>query len=396
MDTSRLLSVLHILGQEFSDYWDTLIVLTTAYTQARDDPTVDHSEETRLAWHAFEIAVVASPTRNLVPSRLNIFKQIGADRFFGAGAETTVREALLDAASGPAAAVSRLEAFQNQLSDFKIEIFKAIEGLESMGVEASTLCEHEYEVGILIPRSTVDSQLKNVNMVLDEWNDILRFLLELAGSETRDVQLNQISTGSFEFFALVQDHWVAAALAIILERLAKFYKWVLDIQLARKQLEALGGPASEVEATKKHERERFDKEIESIKKELLAGSPANLDKGRKNELGNALVWVIRQIARHLDRGLTIEVSFPPLPPPEQLPEGEDEAKLAQKERLDFEERWVQLKAAGTAVRDLPQRENPILQLGPAEPAPKVGETDDDKAADQKPSATRRAVKKKAT
>lgn len=396
MDTSRLLTVLLALHDEFeSGYWSSVVGLTKAFQQARNEPTTDHSDLVAGARETFEQTVSASRVNEMVPSQLAIFEKIGAARFFGPGAQSEFSDILTDVNLGHPAVASRLEAFQKALSDFNSHTTQVIDGLEVMAVKPAILEGNQFEIGVLIPRSVVDGRLKNVNQILDEWNDILRFLLELGDAPNREVNLRELSTGSFDFFAEVPIEWTAAAVAVIVERLAKAYTWVLETKLLRRQLTEKGVPASEPETIKEHERKRFEDEIESLQKDLIADSPAKIDKGRVNELGNALTWAIRQIARQLDRGVTIEVSFPPLPVAEiPLEADADGIERSLTERREVERKRAAAVVAGAAAANLPERVVPILQLGPPEPPPKetkaVGKPDT-------PLDTRRqAAKKKST
>jgi ribosomal protein S20 len=174
-----------------------------------------------------------------------------------------------------------------------------------------------------------------------------------------------------------------------IDKVLEWYLGILEIRKRRLELKELGAPVAEVNAIKIHERDLLNKEIQGLAKTLMKEADLKVDANRRNELETHLTISIRRIVRFVDKGGTVEVdSTPREEPDEPIPPAEDEAtpettaeyKKSQKEfaRVSSEiERVTNIVNAGAALRRLPERPEPILQLT-------EGETGDDSSESGKP------------
>jgi hypothetical protein len=200
----------------------------------------------------------------------------------------------------------------------------------------------------------------------------LRGFQEAAGEEEREVKIGSLSSGSYEAF-LPLGIVAAAMLSKTIDKILDWYLRVLEIRKRREELQTLGAPVAEAAAIKKHERELLDKEIKSLAASLVKETPLKVDAARRNELETHLTVSIRQIARFVDKGGTVEVdATAPVEPDEpEAPEEGAPAEAAEEYgrlRKEFDQLASQVAKmslilqGGSALKRLPERTEPILQL----------------------------------
>lgn len=251
-------------------------------------------------------------------------------------------------------------------------------GLESLGVTPHVIPSGEFEVGVLIPEPLVDRKLGALAKELELWNKIVRVFQEVAGEGEREVTVAKLASSNYEVYLPI-GLLAATLLSRTIDKVLEWYLKVLEIRKRRLELHELGAPVAEVTAVKKHERELLEKEIRALAGELVKEAHRKIDTNRKNELEAQLTIHIRQIARFVDNGGTVEVdSTPPEAPEEPTPpEGEaaspeqSEEYARQKKELDGlrleVEKVSRILEGGRSLRRLPERHKPILQLSDGDP-----------------------------
>lgn len=167
----------------------------------------------------------------------------------------------------------------------------------------------------------------------------------------------------------------AGLLAKTIDKVLDWYSRVLEIQKRRKELQELGAPTAETSAVKKFEHDLLEKEIRDLVKELLKEAHQKLDAGRRSELETHLTVSVRQIVRFVDAGGSLEVSSPTPTEPEEPKEPEAGQELSPQEQAELTklrakyqelrkgyEHLLAMAEMGAALRRLPERTEPILQI----------------------------------
>jgi hypothetical protein len=373
MDASRLLAVVNDIDDEMREgFSDALATLVQQYTLARDTPTQDNT------------AAIQDPHATLVeyatkgvfaeypPSKLAILDAIQGSQVVGPGFQLQLNEILSVAGQTTAGIVTKLTELQADLKQFQKACTQTKTGLQALGVSPHALSPGEFEAGILIPQRLVDSQLGPLTKQLDEWNKIVRAYQEIAGENEREVLVASLVAGSYEVYVPLG---IAAAvlLAKTIDRVLSWYKQIPEIRKLRLQMQSLGGPTAEAKLVKKHERDTLDKNIAELAAELVKDAPATVDSGRRHELETQITVSIRQIARFVDKGGIIEVYAAPPDEPEEPPaaaEGEAATPGASQAYVSLKSTFEQatlIRSMGSAPSQLPERSEPILQLGDDEP-----------------------------
>ena len=374
MDASRLLAVLNDVE---ADYKDGLLKLITGlvqqYTTARDSPTTDNAPAIQKAYNATVEHINNSCFSQYPPSKAGVLNSIGGEKRVGPGLKQRLEVLLSISGQTTAGIVTALNALMQDVEAFRKSCAQTKAGLEALGLSPHTIPSGEFEVGILIPEGLVGSKLSSLVKELGEWNKIVRGFQEVAGEEEREVTVAGLAKGSYEVY-LPLGLVAASYLSTAIDKILEWYSKILEIRKHRQELKELGAPIAESSAIQKHEKEIIDNGIQNLAKEIVKASQLKLDASRKHELETHLTISIRYITRFVDRGGTVEVDSTPPEDPEK-PEEIDAASATSEEQANHEhllaeynkltkqyDNLTKTLSAGRALRRLPPRPEPILQL----------------------------------
>ncbi len=378
MDVSRLLAVVNDVEIEYkADLSKLLSTFIQQYTIARDSPTVDNAPAIQKAFSALVKCVDEGVFPQYPPSKTAVLNAIGGDQRVGLGFRERLSTLLSVSGQTTAGIVTGLTSLQADLDTFRKACTQAKAGLEALGLSPHAIPEGQFEVGVLIPEGLVDHKLSTLVKELSAWNKIVRGFQEVAGDDEREVTITGLASGSYEIY-LPLGIIAADLLSRTIDKVLEWYLKVLEIRKHRLELKELGAPVAEVAAIQKHEKDIVESGILALAKDLVKEVHPKIDADRRNELETHLTISIRQIARFVDRGGTVEVdSAAPVEPAEPAaPEGEavtpeqkqehDRLKSEFKNlRLQFE-KVSQILNAGSSLRQLPERSEPILQISEEE------------------------------
>jgi hypothetical protein len=373
MDASRLLEVLDEVEEDIEGgLTRNLSAVVQQYTTARDTPTSDNTVAIRGAFDSLVDYIDKGKFSNYPPSKVAILKAIGGDTKIGPGLKNRLQTLLSAPGQTAASTVTALTQLQAEVNTFKKSCSQVRAGSKALGIASHTISQGQFEVGVLMPEMLVDAELSSLIKELDVWNKIIRSYQEIAGEE-REVTLAGLASGSYETY--LQVGLVAAAyLSMTIDKVFEWYQKILEVRRLRQALKDLGAPAAETSAVKKHEREIVDNGIQALVGEIMKQAHPKVDANRKHELETHLTVSIKQITRFVDRGGDVEVVSAPQEAPEEPEEiredssTEDEKQeyarlLANHKKLRTEfEKLAAIKRAGSALRQLPPRSEPILQL----------------------------------
>ncbi|TKB87442.1 MAG: hypothetical protein E8D44_02485 [Nitrospira sp.] len=373
MDASRLLSVLNDIESEFENGLTRLLTtLVQQYTTARDSPTVDNAPTIQKTFASLLEFIDNGRFTNYPPSKTGILRAIEGDAFVGPGLKGRLNTLLSVAGQTTAGIVSALTALQADVTTFKKSCAQTKAGLEALGLSPHSISPGAFEVGVLIPETLVDHKLSSLVKELGTWNKILRGFQEVAGEEEREVTVVGLASGSYEAY-IPLGLLAASYLSRTIDKVLEWYSKVLEIRKHRLELKELGAPTAETSAIQKHEKDLIEKGIEALAKEIVKEAHPKVDQTRKHELETHLTISIRQITRFVDRGGNVEVASTPPKIAEQPATVGDEATSEEKkdyDRLLDEYKKLNLQAqkvneiirSGSALRQLPARPEPILQI----------------------------------
>lgn len=310
----------------------------------------------------FQNSLANSPSNSFVPSQRKIIDTIGGATLVGLGLSQTIDRILSENQVTPASALSAVQELRKKVSQFHKSIVGLTGQFKELGVGSEDLTEGAAEVGILLPRDLVGNDLSGLSKEIREFEKHLRTIVEVAEGDGASPKIRSIGTGSLEFF-LESSPATAAMLMIAVERIAAFYKQVLEIRLLRKQLEEKDVPAATTKPVKVYESEMVSQFIEKLTTDLLKQFYGGKDTGRKNELRVALKNALQFLGDRIDRGVDIEAR-PPKQEADVVDVGDGSSEGAkesgngakQKEHLKI------LAEKGAVLLSLERSGEPVLQI----------------------------------
>jgi len=294
------------------------------------------------------------------PSNYKILEEINGTTFLGDQALNKIKEILSSNSYNTAKIISELKSFIDERDAFIKTLTTLRDSLNTLGIDPH-YNEENYELGLLLPSNNNYDSIKVITKELNKWDKAIKTYRELVGDSTEDTRITLVNNGSLEFFTENIEQ-VALCVTFTIERLVKLYKNVLDIRTAWSNLKATGLPKAQEKGIAKHEKDTYNKEIDSIVSDVIKNfADKNIEGGRLNELKISVKGHTNYIAKCIDNGLVIEITPPELSEPKILSEEETEEnkKERDKAKTEFEAR---LKKVNN-IKDSLKAGKEILGLG---------------------------------
>lgn len=260
----------------------------------------------------------------------------------------------------PAAAAEELQPLSQEVGRLQQDLEQLTDGLAGIGIGREELAPGQFELGVLIPRGSVDNELGRLGTEFRQLRKILLPFYELATGSRPEPEVRAIASSDFSAF-LAADPAVAACVAVAVERVIKLYKTILEIRTLRQGLVEQDLPEEALEPIKDFVEDRMEQGLDELADDLRDEFRAEQD-ARGNELLQEIRGSLRAIANRIDDGFNFEVRHEPLPEPDDDEEGEggtegrpggDYGNIV-RERLDGL-RWMNL--SGSRILELPEGES---------------------------------------
>lgn len=284
-------------------------------------------------------------------SNFKVLEEIGGKDFFGDNALVGVRNILEENSYNTAKIVSELQAYVKSRNEFLATIKQIKTGFEKLEIPLH-FTDEDYELGLLLPSNTNYDSIKGLTKELAKWDKAIKSYRELVGLGSDDTRITLVNNGSLEFFTENPEQ-VALCISFTLERLFKLYKNILEIRSAWNKLKDTGLPKSQEKSIKKHEKDVYNKEVDSIVAEVVKKfADKKIEEGRLNELKVSIKGHTNYFAKCIDDGLVIEITPPHLEEPEIIKEKETEENKKEKSKAksDFEAKLKQVKTVQDGLK----------------------------------------------
>jgi len=237
-------------------------------------------------------------------------------------------------------------------------VIEITNGFKRFHISSEELDTGECEVGILIPRNSIDNSLVNLKKELDSLDFILKHFAEAVSSEQPKLEIRTISSSDLSFF-LDYAPPAAAFLAVAVERIIAFYKRVLEIKKLRLEIKALEVPEDKLEPLDSHVNSIMDTGITEFLDEEFDNHCKIKDAGRKNELRNGIQISLNRIANRIDRGFNFEINVGYTPPEEgdeESSENESKIDVYTQTILDAQKNMEYMKTEGEQILSLSEND----------------------------------------
>ena len=294
----------------------------------------------------------SAPSNSFSAAWRDTLDEVGAREFMGEDLRLRVEAIFAEHEVTPAAATEALEGLTVELGRFESGLDTLLTGLEYFDIGSEQLDAGEFEIGFLIPRPAVRSELRKLGEEFVELEEILGPILELATGTVPEIRVRTISSSEFQVFleAIPQ---VATVLSQILDALVVTFERIKRLKDMYTASKDAGDPDTVVEPIKDFANQVMDIDVQALAEKLIEAHGGNLrGDGRDNEVTVAISHSIRAIAGRMDEGYTIEVRTYTLPSgteDEALPEGA--TPEAEEARRSIAERQPRMRAdiSGTPI-----------------------------------------------
>ena len=160
-----------------------------------------------------------------------------------------------------------------------------------------------------------------------------------------------------------RQHPNAACLAVAIERVVALYKQLLEIRKLRLEIKKQGVPDDQTTGIENYANQLMETGIEKIAVEVVNEHHKKDDKGRKNELTNAVRISLRKVANRIDHGFNLEVRVEP------IVKEKDEGK----ENPEIQRAIAAIQSATANMQFMKLEGQPILRLPEGKEKPKKNE-----------------------
>ena len=253
-----------------------------------------------------------------------------------------------------AAGVKHIAALQAEVENLANSLSNLLGAFSRFSIGKNDLAAGECEIGILIPRPFVRSQLEALGHELESLSKIFGVFQELAEGGRQGFKVRTISTSDFLVF-LEAHQATCACIAIAIERIVALYKQLLEIKELRSKLKAQGVKEAALAGVSEHAEALMERGVTETASKMMGEYGRDDSSGRNHELEIELKFSLKRIASRIDRGFNFEVRIGP-PVTDEVP-GSDQAK--QRATIDSATSTLQfLKLEGEPILNLEEGRPP--------------------------------------
>ena len=361
MNAERLLEIATDIRDDLTDTNAAALVqemathLQNSINQPNQPP---HEQQFNDVYTRLRAALESAASNDFSPAWRETAAELGAEGLLGRDLLSRIEGILSQNEITKQIAVEALQQLHKPLEKLRTGTIELVASLEKLGFEPYALEPGEGELRIVVPRSFVDDQLDQLGREMGRLNFIFGRLGRLAGAEIDGFRVRAI--GSSEFEILLSSS--PLALWIFGKCVDKILGWIkesLTIATMWNDLKSRDVPVPEniLEDLKSHANDLVDKQISTLREELLAEHPVDPPKGEApNEFGNSIEAALKELAARIDRGFQVEVRVEALPEPDDEEELDEQAQAVRHAISSISEiapRLLNSRPEGDPILELP-------------------------------------------
>lgn len=306
---------------------------------------------------ALEQALSNAPSNAFSPAWKSIIKEIAGEALLGEELKVKIQEIFQRNQITPSIALEEIRSLHTALSKFRSALEQVVTGFGYLNIGKEELKPGECEVGILIPRSLVQSKLKDFGQELSELDKVLGVFAELVTGSRPGYEIRSVSSTDFLVY-LVVGAGVLRCIAEALDKLTSAYERILKIRTKRTELLNEGVPHDNLKGLEDYANNLLVNVIKETVQSLLEKYWKDKEDGRRNELAVELEVSLGKIAKRIDRGVNFEFRVGPI---EQQENGASEEVRQLQQDLQYIRLVAQklpfIKLQGEPILSLPDPES---------------------------------------
>ncbi len=313
MNAERLHAIMVALNHEMTkgNVAGKMQELINALQSVVNQPHPSHQQSLSQNLKAIYAAVTDTPSDKFSPAWRQILVEIGGESLFGKQLKDNIEKVFARNQITPAVALEELQQLHKRLLAFKNALDQGVSTLRHFKIGDEKLEPGECEIGVLVPRDAVSNQLIEFADELRELGFILNTFSEVATGEKDKLSIRTVSSSDLLVYLQAVAPY-AACVAVATERVVALYKQLLEIRKLRLEIQQQGVPDEQTTGIENYANQLMENGIEKIAVEIVNEFHKGKDKGRKNELTNAVRISLNKIANRIDRGFNFEVRVAPI------------------------------------------------------------------------------------
>lgn len=298
-----------------------------------------------------------SIVNELSPAWYQLLVDLEIDDVFGNNLSNSIKKIIATNNITPASAKEDLEKIFSKLNALMSSFTQITTGLKNLNIGFDELEEGECEIGILIPRSSIDNNLENLKNEIGELTFILNNFAELFSGEKKPYELRTLSTTD-PLITVGTLIGIAAGFAKAVGYVIDNYKKLLEIKKLKLELKNQGLSEDDLQGIEEHCNNYMAHKIDQLIVEFKKDCNFITDKNRKKEVLNGVAISLNKIANRIDQGYNFEVRVnePPVQEIDEESENNEEFnELAQFREIKSNSEIMQfLKTEGEPILRLPE------------------------------------------
>jgi hypothetical protein len=271
--------------------------------QVNDPATASYQQQISSQLEKLQISLSAIETNNFPPGWKQVLTEHSLSVFIGTVLLGQLTEIFSRNAITPSIALKEIQEVQLDLNSKVTAMTELINGFKLLEFSMDDLEPGEAEIGLLVPRESIDSKLNRFTRELQDTAKIIGVFEELTTGQRRDASIRALSSTDL---TVLLDIWPVSgvALATAVERIAAFYKQVLEIKKLKAEVTRLALPEKMTQQLDQQANDKMEANLRSLRDEMIAMYEGQ--KARKHELETELLIALHRIANKLDEGIHFE------------------------------------------------------------------------------------------
>ncbi len=274
------------------------------------------------------------PTNDTFPSHIKTINEIGGSDYLGRGLKNRLTNIFDENSLTPNIALDELDKINVEVEAFYNKISSIYNGLSDFNFSRPEIEQNYFQVLTTIPRKQIPDNLEALKTEFDSIDKIVRVISEVADGRGGSPKVVLISASEWQvLFELLPAS--SLLLIIVIEKIFNIFTTILKLKKSKDALVSYDTPQNIIDDLNKHIDTTVQHAIEELSDEIVdeysKGSETN-----KSELKVKLKFGLKDLARRIDAGTTIEIHTASTVKPHELEEPKAPEKVEDMSDEDFQ------------------------------------------------------------
>ena len=348
MNIELLMDVLGTISNanKEQDVYEHLVQLHSSLEKTISAPSDSASKDFKSNYNEILNMLDNQPTNDTYPSHINTINEISGSDLLGSGLNNRLINIFDENNLTPNIALEELGKINIEVKAFFDKVNLVYNGLSDFNFSQTEIKPNYFQVLTTIPRKQIPDNLEALKAEFDCIDKIIRVISEVADGRGGSPRVVLISGSEWQvLFELLPAS--SLLLIIVIEKIFNIFTTILKLKKSKDELVSYDTPQNIIDDLNKH----IDATLHHAIEELSDGIVDEYSKGsekNKSELKVKLKFGLKDLARRIDAGTTIEIHTASTVAPHELDEpkvpeksedmsDEDFQKLTEEYNLSLEE-----------------------------------------------------------